>query len=506
MEKKVIIIGGGITGLSAGCYLRMNGYPTSVFEMHDRVGGVCTGWTRKGYTIDGAMDWLVGTKAGKSFYSIWEELGALQGRTVVDHEQFMRVEGSGGKVLVIYCDADRLEQHMKELAPEDAKAIEEFTDAVRGFTKFKIPWSKAPELISLVDRLKMVKMLPQLLTLRKWTNRTTADFCSHFRNPFLREALSAAFVRDMDIATFFMLMTLAWLHQKMAGYPVGGALELARAIERRYLDLGGEIHCSSRVEKILVENNKAVGIRLADGTEHRSDIVVSAADGRTTIFEMLEGKYLDARIRGYYENPQLFPPLIYIGLGVARAFDDVPPSVMGLNFPLEEPLEIAGRQHRRMDVQIYNFDKTMAPRGKTVLKVQYNTEYDYWKKLREEPERYKAEKEKIADQVVARLDKRFPGLAAKVEMRDVATPITWERYTGNWRGSYMGWSIAKWSLMGKRMSKTLPGLDNFYMAGQWVEPGGGLPTAAMSGRNVTQIICNKDKKTFTTTKQPATKP
>jgi phytoene dehydrogenase-like protein len=179
---------------------------------------------------------------------------------------------------------------------------------------------------------------------------------------------------------------------------------------------------------------------------------------------------------------------------VARAFDDVPPSVVGLNFPLEEPIEIAGRQHRRMDVQIYNFDKTMAPPGKTVLKVQYNTEYDYWKKLREEPERYKAEKEKIADQVVARLDKRFPGLAAKVEMRDVATPITWERYTGNWRGSYMGWSLAKWSLMGKRMSKTLPGLDNFYMAGQWVEPGGGLPTAAMSGRNVTQIICNKDKK------------
>ena len=49
------------------------------------------------------------------------------------------------------------------------------------------------------------------------------------------------------------------------------------------------------------------------------------------------------------------------------------------------------------------------------------------------------------------------------------------------------------------MSKTLPGLDNFYMAGQWVEPGGGLPTAAMSGRNVTQIVCKKDKRRFETT-------
>jgi phytoene dehydrogenase-like protein len=84
-----------------------------------------------------------------------------------------------------------------------------------------------------------------------------------------------------------------------------------------------------------------------------------------------------------------------------------------------------------------------------------------------------------------------------VEMHDVATPMTWERYTGNWRGSYEGWLPSAQSLM-VRMSKTLPGLDNFYMAGQWVEPGGGLPTAAMSGRNVTQIICKKDKKPFVT--------
>ncbi len=85
------------------------------------------------------------------------------------------------------------------------------------------------------------------------------------------------------------LMTLAWMDQKTAGYPVGGSLELARAVERRYLALGGEIHYKSRVVKILVEadpsgrGDRAVGVRLADGSEHRSDIVISAADGHTTI-------------------------------------------------------------------------------------------------------------------------------------------------------------------------------------------------------------------------------
>jgi phytoene dehydrogenase-like protein len=92
-----------------------------------------------------------------------------------------------------------------------------------------------------------------------------------------------------------------------------------------------------------------------------------------------------------------------------------------------------------MGVKICNFDPTIALSDKTVLKIQFNTDYDYWEKLKEEPERYRAEKEQIAEQVVARLDKRFRGLKAKVEAWDVATPITWKRYTGNCRGGYERW-------------------------------------------------------------------
>ena len=103
------------------------------------------------------------------------------------------------------------------------------------------------------------------------------------------------------------------------------------AIERRYLSLGGELYCKSRVDKILVKDDKAVGMRLADGTEHHGDIIISAADGHTTIFDMLDGRYTDEKIRGYYDNPKLFPPLVYIGLGVARSFDNVS-SVAGMTF------------------------------------------------------------------------------------------------------------------------------------------------------------------------------
>jgi ferredoxin len=84
-----------------------------------------------------------------------------------------------------------------------------------------------------------------------------------------------------------------------------------------------------------------------------------------------------------------------------------------------------------------------------------------------------------------------------VDMVDVATPATFERYTGNWKASYMGWLFTPQMMM-TQMSKTLPGLGNFYMIGQWVGASS-LPFAATSGRHVTQIICHKDKKPFVTT-------
>jgi phytoene dehydrogenase-like protein len=212
---------------------------------------------------------------------------------------------------------------------------------------------------------------------------------------------------------------------------------------------------------------------------------------------MLEGKYINDKIKGYYDNLPLFPPLLHVAFGVARTFDDLPHSVSGFNLPLDERITIAGKELTRLPLHVYNFDSSLAPEGKTVIKLMINTVFDYWDELYKDPERYKTEKEQIADQLISLLDKRFPGLAEQVEMRDVATPMTWVRYTGNWRGSYEGWLIGLDSF-GMRMSKTLPGLENFYMVGQWVEPGGGLPPAAMSGRNVTQIICKRDKKQFIT--------
>jgi phytoene dehydrogenase-like protein len=493
-EKSIIIIGGGLTGLSAGCYGRMNGYRTSIFEMHSIAGGVCTAWKRKDYIIDGAVNWVIGTRPGIEFYRFWEELGAAPNWKIHNHDLYMVNESPDGEAFYVYCDADRFEKYLLEIAAEDETLIKELTGAIRKASQMSMPVEKPQENYSILDKIKLLKMITQVGFFKKWGNLSIGDFAARFKNPFLREMIRNSFGAENPM--MMLLFVLGFQHSKSAGYIIGGALSLVSSIEKRYLALGGEIHYNSRVVKILVENDRAVGVRLADGSEHLADWIISAADGRTTIFDMLGGAYLDEKVKRKYDHPNLFQPLVYVGLGVALELEDLPASIGGLNYPLSKPLVVAGEEKHTLNVRSYSFDPTMAPPGKNTLVVQFETSYDYWHALRQEPERYRAEKKAIAEAVIAGLEERFPGVTAQVEMIDVATPITWERYTGNWRGSYEGWMFDSDFSPLSSMRKTLPGLENFYMAGQWVNPGGGIPTAVMSGNHTIQMICKVDRKAF----------
>jgi phytoene dehydrogenase-like protein len=141
-DRSILIIGAGIAGLATGCYAQMNGYRTQIFEMHSLPGGLCTAWKRRGrsssdgYTFDGCIEWLVGSKERSSMHAIWRELGATQGRRMVHHDEWMRFEGLDGRTLVLYANADRLRQQLKELAPADARQIDVLCNAIRRLDRF----------------------------------------------------------------------------------------------------------------------------------------------------------------------------------------------------------------------------------------------------------------------------------------------------------------------------------------------------------------------------------
>jgi phytoene dehydrogenase-like protein len=178
-----------------------------------------------------------------------------------------------------------------------------------------------------------------------------------------------------------------------------------------------------------------------------------------------------------------------------------------LLFPLPEPIvcEDGALRLDRLSARVLHFDPSLAPAGKTSVVFMIESRgYDYWKGLRErDPARYAAEKQTLADAVLRAFDRQVGGGVLEAgEVTDVATPATWHRYTGNWQGSFEGWLPTRGKLFA-RMDRQLPGLADFDMVGQWVNPGGGLPPAALDGRNLARDYCRRDGKRFGV-RRPAT--
>ena len=493
-DKSIIIIGAGIAGLSTGCYAQMNGYRTHIFELHDKPGGLCTAWKRKGYTFDGCIHHLAGSGPNSGIHHIWQELGAVQGREMIYRDTLVQVEGPDGEVFTVYTDPDRLERHMKELAPADGSAIEEYVRGVRRFTGL--------ELLALpaLKPLGILAALPFLPSLIKWSQVTLGEFATRFTDPFLRRAFPWIQYDLPDIPAMLNMSFLASCHTRRLGWPVGGSLAFSQAIEQRYRDLGGEIQYRSRVEKILVSDDRATGVRLEDGTEHRADVVISAADGHATIFRMLDGRYLNDKIRSYYDAAPTGPQEMsaHVCLGVAR---DMAQEPHALTLLLAEPLAIVGETFERLDVDLFGPDTGLAPAGKTALKIPLTAGYAYWRERYDDRARYKEEKQRVAGAVIEQLDQRFPGLKDQVEVVDVSTPVTVERYTGNWRGM-QAWPGGGPMDMLSGVSKTLPGLENFHMVGQWALGTIGISTAAIAGRKLVENLCRRDGRRFVTTVGP----
>ena len=115
--KKVIIIGGGIAGLSTGCYMQMNDYDCRIFEMSPNPGGLCTAWKRKGYTFDGCIHWLVGSSPTEELYKLWQELGVIKPNNFINFDDAGKYEDGSGKVFTLYTDPGKLREEMMKVCP-----------------------------------------------------------------------------------------------------------------------------------------------------------------------------------------------------------------------------------------------------------------------------------------------------------------------------------------------------------------------------------------------------
>ncbi len=486
MSKKIVIIGGGVAGLAAGIYSRLNGFETEIIEMHSIAGGQCTAWDRKGYRFDYCLHWLVGTSFGP-FHSVWKETGVIDGSTkIIDHDIFSNIIDEQGNDFIIYSDLARWEEYLLQLAPEDSKSIKRIVSDMEKTVSVD-PFTDPPGMRSPGYYLKaLFTMLPALYVMAKYSKMSYDDYINklNIKNSRLKYFLGKLF-GGSDFSALAFLMMLAWFNQRNAGYLIGGSRPMAERMAEKFRALGGVFRFHKKVAAINIVNNTATGVTLEDGTSIAADYVISAADGYSTLFDMLGGKFLSDELKDAYLNWELFTPIVQVSFGINKKIDS------GNYFTNYHYRGEIGSTKLKTGYSImnYSFDPTMAPDGKTVIVVRYESPWDIWKDMGREE--YFTEKERIRKDTIGLLEKSHPGITQFIEVTDVATPRTTVRYTGVWKGAYEGFMPSPKNIS-KTLSMTIPGLSNFYMAGQWLFPGGGLPPSAQSGKWALRYICKKE--------------
>jgi phytoene dehydrogenase-like protein len=352
------------------------------------------------------------------------------------------------------------------------------------------PFDITPDLRKFTDYFRALLKMRQLLFLLNRLSKVSAkDYFAglQFKNPRLVYFLNRLY-GETNFSALVIVMMLGWFHAKNAGYLMGGSLPMALRMADRYKSLGGELLLRKRVKKILVEDNRATGIELTDGTVYRAGYIISAADGHSALYEMLGGKYLTPKLAEAYSKWDLYIPFVQVAFGVNErlASETVVTTCLKDKFMIGN-LEV---KHGYSVLNQSSADPTLAPEGKTSILVRFDSAWENWENITEEECNQLTSL--IRDKALEILESHYPGVRDKIEVIDVSTPKTLVKYTGVWKGAYEGF-LPTGNMIKKTLPNSIPGLKGFYMIGQWMFPGGGIPPAVQSGKWVIQSITGKRK-------------
>lgn len=490
--KHIIIVGGGLAGLSAGVFAQKYGFSSTIYEQHTITGGQCTGWNRQGFHIDNCIDWLTGTKENTRMNNLWCDLGALGENIKLFRPESHNVFEFNGEKVNFYTDLDKLKAELLRVGPKDKDKIEELIRDVEMASVMDVPADCPIDMYSPVALMKFgMQMKDAGKIQKKYGHISCTEYADTFKTPLLKKAFAT--VMPNYYSAYTLIFTLATVVSGNGDIPVGGSLAMANRIRKKFESLGGKVVTGVKVEEIVVKDNLASGIRLQDGTEVKSDYVIAACDVKYTFDTLLHNKYHDKDFDLRFEERDKYPvpTSAHVSFAVDMNLKDYPTS-----FIFEtEPFKVAESDFSILGIRNYAYEPSFAPEGKTVINIhisQWDKDYLWWEKLYEDKKAYESYKEEMAKEVQNRIEKRFPEWIGKLNVIDIYTPMTYKHYCNTYHGSWMSFVASPGSRPMMHSGK-IKGLGNCFLAGMWLQPPGGTPIAAVTGKYAVQRICKLEK-------------
>ena len=530
-KNKVIIVGAGMAGLTAGSYLCKEGYDVLLIEKNDKTGGLVSTFNRDGFSFDSGPRAFVNSGMVKP---ILKDLGigweTMENKiSIAIQDQMLRIDtmdsineysrilnnlypNKSGDIENIMKKILKLSEYTRTLYAFDNPYFVDYMSDKKFVFQELLPWTF--KLLYALRKFKQFNMPMEQFMEKQTDSQSLIDILTQF---FFRKT-----------PTYFALgYFYVWLDYF---YPKGGTGVLPDLLKRKILEDGGKFKLNTKVAEVIPSESKVID---SEGNDYEYDHLIWAADLKT-LYNKLNKNGIEKKIAAKisYQSKRIFsakpaesvfithvavnrPPSYFKERGGAHVF--YTPSKQGLGETTKSGKEklLDDFENRSKDeilswlddfCSLNTFevsipalrDASLAPEGKTGIMISCLFDYEIIEKINSAGWADEFKKE-LEDRIIKIFSKTFyPNLDKDVMFRFSTTPLTVNKMVGSSGGAIVGWSFETKSPVFSQL-KDMPKsaqtpIPNVYQAGQWAYAPAGVPIAMLTGWHASQEIMKHSKK------------
>ncbi|MCS1352648.1 NAD(P)/FAD-dependent oxidoreductase [Mechercharimyces sp. CAU 1602] len=492
----VLVIGAGIGGLCTAARLSQLGYKVAVFEHHVRPGGYATNFPRKGkYEFDVSLHAIASLNEGEICHEIFSKCGIMNRITPLKKEHPYTAVWEGEKITIPQ-DHEQYLALLQDMFPQEREGVAKLFNALYAFAQemaflqdSSIPKAEKQELFPIKAPLFI-----------QWSQMTTAEVMKQYVDD---EALISFFtllwpyygVPPQMLSAHYFFVPWIGYHLEGTFYIKGGAQAIADALTEVIHEHGGKVYLRQEVTEIIVKDQKAIGIKTKKEKTFTGNWIVSNASPQITFSKLMNESVTESSYRESYEKLEIGPSItqLYLGLTEDPAnFQLVDEDIVFVKEkdPSKDYQYLKSGDYQQANFGITNYyklDPELSPNGKPVIVAAFIDFIENWPENKED---YKKRKEEVTQYLLSQLEEHYPGITQAIEVLELGTPRTMQRYTKNPAGAVYGFAQTVNQSGLHRLQRSTP-VGQLSLVGAWTRPGGGYQGAAVSGISEAEKIHKK---------------
>ncbi len=503
MEKfEIVVIGAGLGGLSSAAYLAKAGKKVLVLEHHAVPGGYAHEFRRGKYRFEVSLHALDGAAPGGWAYPVLKDLGIMDRIHFHRMDPFYTVRFPNHEITA-HADMIEYEAELIRHFPAEKENIRALiAEMIEIYFQVR-RFGADGEIGQRPPMEQMPAVYPKMLSAM---SQSWDEFISQFtQDKQLKTVLSTLWgyyglpPAQLSAATYIF----PWVSYHLYGayYPEGGSMAMSRAIEKTIKENGGEIRYHQTVNKIEIQNGRAIAVETEKGLRVEADVIISNANSPDTLLKFVGRENLPQQYADQVESaaPSISNFVVYLGLDRNLKSEGWKHHELfvseGYDIDADYQAALDGKFNATA-IAITNYDQVDAscsPETGSVLSIfslaDWKTDNTWGtggnlEKYSDNPQ-YNELKEAAAEMILDRAEKIIPGLRASIKYKEIATPITNWRYSRNIGGAIYGTEQTVENMYSGRLQAKTP-ISNLFLTGAWTF-GGGMSAALMSGRETAKI-------------------